>query len=361
MKYAFSGGVSMDTTFSEVVKKVIALYPLDVEQIYLLSYKGKKAVWSAQTNLGEVIIKKLPFDEGQIAFMIHAVDYLKENGVHTPGIFKANSGAGFVQVDHEYFVIFEAVYGTSPEYENEDELAMILEGMASFHKASRGIESPTGTFPSFLLTEWKSDMQKRYGRLQAWKQQKSLLTDPSAFDQLFLANADVFLAQCEASLSLISHPYFDKWVEETKVTKTLCHQDYAAGNLAIGDDGHLYVFDMDSLTVDLPVRDLRRIVNKVMKKLPEWDLQLLLTMLKAYQGANPLTKEQLLVLIADIQFPHLFYGQVSKYYERKEDKWTAAKHIQRLSEMIATELSKIKVVQASFVYLDEVVDYGKHK
>lgn len=351
----------MDTTFSEVVKKVIAQYPLDVEQIYLLSYKGKKAVWSAQTNLGEVIIKKLPFDESQIAFMIHAVDYLRENGVHTPGIFKSNSGAGFVQVDHEYFVIFEAVYGRSPEYEHEDELVMIVEGMASFHKASRGIESPTGSFPSFLLTGWKSDLQKRYGRMLAWKQQKSLLTDISEFDRLFLANVDAFLKQCEATLSMLNHSYFDQWVEETKITKTLCHQDFAAGNLAIGDDGHLYVFDMDSLTVDLPVRDLRKIINKVMKKRPEWDLQLMLTMIKAYQGVNPLTKEQLLILAADIQFPHLFYGQVSKYYEKKEEKWTPAKHIERLNEMIATELSKNTVVQAALAYLDEVVDYGKHK
>lgn len=351
----------MDTTFSEVVKKVIAQYPLEAEQIYLLSYKGKKAVWSVHTNLGEVIIKKVPFDESHIAFMIHAIDYLREKGIHTPGVYKSNSGAGFVKVDHEYFVIFEAVYGRSPEYEHEDELKMIVGGMASFHKASKGIESPTGNFPSFLLTEWKSDLQRRYERLLAWKEQKSQLTDKSMFDQHFLANADAVLEQCNASLAMLNHAYFDQWVEETKVTKTLCHQDYAAGNLAIGDDGHLYVYDMDSLTVDLPVRDLRKIINKVMKKRPEWDLQLMLTMLKAYQAVNPLTKEQLLILAADIQFPHLVYGQVSKFYENREEKWTVAKHIERLKEMIATELSKNTVLQAALAYLDEVVEHGKHK
>jgi Ser/Thr protein kinase RdoA (MazF antagonist) len=47
---------------------------------------------------------------------------------------------------------------------------------------------------------------------------------------------------------------------------TLCHQDYAAENLAIGSDGKLYVFDMDSLTVDVPIRDMWKILNKVMKK-----------------------------------------------------------------------------------------------
>ncbi|MFD0676136.1 MULTISPECIES: CotS family spore coat protein [unclassified Paenibacillus] len=348
----------MDTTFSEVVTKVIAYYPLKAGEIYLLSYKGKKAVWSIQTDMGEVIMKKVPFDEGHIKFMIHAIDYLRDKGIHTPKVYKTSSGEGFVKVDEEYFVVFEAVYGRSPEYEHEEELKMILQGMASFHKASQGIESPIGTFPSFLLTEWKSDLQRRCERLIEWKNRRLAATDKNKFDGLFLQYVDFFLKQGEVSLAMFDHSCFDKWVEETKVNKSLCHQDYAAGNLAIGDDGHLYVFDMDSLTVDLPVRDLRKIINKVMKKLDEWDQELLLTMLQAYQTVNPLTKEQLHILVADIQFPHLFYGQVSKYYDNREEKWTLAKHIERLEDMIATDISKGKVLEDLLVRLDEVVNYG---
>jgi CotS family spore coat protein len=139
------------------------------------------------------------------------------------------------------------------------------------------------------------------------------------------------------------------------VTKTLCHQDFAAGNLAIVDDGRLYVYDMDSLTVDVPVRDLRKILNKVMKKETQWDLQKMNTMIQAYQSVNPLTKPQYAVLAADIQFPHLFYGQVSKYYTGREEKWTAAKHVSRLQDMIDTELSKEAVLRSFLDQLDEVM------
>ncbi len=348
----------MDTTFAEVVKKVIAHYPLEATKIYLLSYKGKKAVWSIHTNIGEVILKKVPFTEQHILFMVHAIDYLRANGIHTPAVIKTHTGVGYTEQDGEYFVLFEAVHGQSPDYDHEDELLQILSGLASFHRASRGIESPTGTFPSFLQAEWKVDFQRRYERLLAWKEQRSQASDKSEYDQLFLLHVDSQLEQCQLAITMLHQSCFDQWVEATMAVKTLCHQDYAAGNLAIGNDGHLYVYDMDSLTVDLPVRDIRKILNKVMKQRPEWNLQVMKQMMKAYQAVNPLTKEQYLVLAADIQFPHLFYGQISKYYEKREAKWTTEKHITRLQEMLTTELSKPPVIKSFLAQLDEVIDHG---
>ena len=223
---------------------------------------------------------------------------------------------------------------------------MIMKGMASFHQASRGIESPTGTFPSFLLLEWKSDLQRRYDKLVKFKDERAQATNQNEFDHHFLTNVDTFLQQCQTSIKILNNPAFDQWVEEIKKNKLLCHQDYASGNLAIGKDGNLYVYDMDSLTVDLPVRDMRKILNKVMKKEAAWDLERMIKMMKAYQEVHPLTKEQYHILAADILFPHLFYGQASKYYENREAKWTLHKHITRIKDMIATEKSKEQVVQA---------------
>lgn len=348
----------MDTTFAQVVQKVVAFYPFTAKHIFLLSYKGKKAVWSIQTNIGEVIMKKVPFREDDIVFMVHAIDYLKAGGIRTPGVIRTIAGRGYVKLDNEYFVVFEAVHGRNPEYENEQDLLSILSGLAAFHQASKGIESPTGMFPSFLLAEWKIDFQRRTERLAEWASKRAKAIEVNSFDHLFLSHVEIFLNQCRTAITMLEHSCFDKWAEQTKGNKTLCHQDFAAGNLAIDNDGNLYVYDMDSLSVDLPVRDLRKILNKVMKKRITWDLQLMITMLKAYQKIHPLTKEQYGVLAADVQFPHLFYGQVAKYYEHREEKWTIEKHVSRLEETIATEQSKEETLKLFLNRLDEVVHYG---
>lgn len=348
----------MDTTFAQVVHKVAAYYPFTVKQIYLLSYKGKKAVWSIQTDIGEVIMKKVPFRKDDIIFMVHAIDYLKAGGIRTPGVVRTTANKGYVKLEDEYFVVFEAVHGRSPEYENEQDLLAILSGLAAFHQASKGIESPTGTFPSFLLLEWKSDFQRRTERLANWAKERTQALEVNPFDHLFLSSVEIFLNQCQKAINMLEHSCFDRWAEQTKTVKSLCHQDFAAGNLAIDSNGYLYVYDMDSLSVDLPVRDLRKILNKVMKKRIEWDLQLMITMMAAYQKVNPLTKEQFGVLAADLQFPHLYYGQVAKYYEHREEKWTMEKHISRLQDAIATEQSKDNTLSLFLNRLDEVVRNG---
>lgn len=348
----------MDTRFTGVVKQIISYYPFKVENISLLSYKGEKAVWAIQTNLGEVIMKKIPMSEERLKFMIHAIDFLKANGVYTPGVFKTNTGDGYVSLNGEHFIVLEAVRGRSPEYEFDEDLLRILRGMALFHKASKGIEVPSGMKATSHLGEWRLDFKKRYEMLLEWKKQRSNAKELSEFDRQFLLHVDVFLEQCQKSLSLLDQSYYDKWVEQCKTNKLLNHQDYAAGNLTICDDGNLYVYDMDSLTIDLPVRDMRKILNKVMKKRTHWEEELMMKMMKAYQEVNPLSKEEYLVLAADILFPHLFFGQVSKYYQNREKNWTVHKHLSRLNDMISTELSKEAVLHLFLNNLNEVSKHG---
>ena len=88
----------MDTSFAEVVNRVISHYPLKVEKVYLLTNKGKKAVWSIETNIGEVIIKKVPFDENHIELMIHAINYLRDNLFRFRFCFGGNGVYHFLSV-----------------------------------------------------------------------------------------------------------------------------------------------------------------------------------------------------------------------------------------------------------------------
>lgn len=303
-------------------------------------------------------MKKVPFDGEHITFMAHAINYLKNNGVYTPDVIRTKKGKAFIKLKGEFYVVFEAVHGKPPNYKYENELEMILKSLATFHKASKGIESPTGSFPSFLLKKWKSDFRNQYKRLLQLKKQVLQANEHNEFDQLFLLNVDTFLNQCQTAITMLEHPSFDLWVEQTERMKTLCHQDYAAGNLLIGNDHNLYVFDMDSLTVDLPIRDIRNILNKVMRKEAAWDLKTMIKMMKAYQEVNPLTKEQYHILAAELFFPHLFYGQVKQYYGKQDESRPFDYHLLKLKKMIATEKNKVKVIQKFLKRLDKVIGTG---
>jgi CotS family spore coat protein len=340
----------------ETVRRVLARYPYASSEMRLLSDKGKKAVWSVETDEGGAILKKVPFDAPSIEFMIAAIDYMRGNGLGTPRVRRTSDGGGYVAEDGEHYVLFDAIRGRSPDYRVREELRTMLRGLAKFHVASRGFESPTGFYPSYLLSEREASMRERRKRLADLKAKVAGKPDPNAFDGLFLSQVDAMLRQCDAAMDALDRTGYREWADLTHATKTLCHQDFAAGNVSIGEDGMFYVYDMDSLTVDVPIRDLRKLLNKVMKRNLRWDLETMLTMLQAYQEGNPLTQDQYRALVAELTFPHLFYGQATKYYDGREPGWSEEKHADRLRRMIATELDKERVLAEFLGRVGEVAD-----
>ncbi|MFJ7975500.1 hypothetical protein ACIQZI_07230 [Peribacillus sp. NPDC096379] len=45
------------------------------------------------------------------------------------------------------------------------------------------------------------------------------------------------------------------------MNKSLCHQDFASSMIVIDSDG-IFIYKMDSLTVDRPISDMSEILNK---------------------------------------------------------------------------------------------------
>ena len=339
-------------------KKAIAAFPIKTKNMELRSLKrktNKKAVWAIETDKGKFIMKRVPLDKDRILFMVHAIDFLRSNGVNTPQVIRTRNGEVFTNIAGENYVVFEAVYGRTPDYAKSKDLKKIMEGLALFHKGSTGFESPLGYYPSFLLNERKKNYLERYTRLAELKKEKMNSATLNEFDQLFLNHVDSFLKQGESSLTQFNNKPYDEWADSVHTTINLCHQDYAEKNLVITDKSDLYVFDMDSLTVDLPIRDIRKILNKVMKKEADWNLDVMIKMLKDYQRVNPLTKEQYEILGAEIMFPHLFYDQATTYYYNRQNDWTEQKHIAKLNHMILTETSKEKTLRKFFQRIGEVV------
>ena len=116
----------------------------------------------------------------------------------------------------------------------------------------------------------------------------------------------------------------------------MCHQDFAAGNLILTSSG-LYVIDTDSITFDLPARDIRKLFNKIMKKSGKANSELAKKIINYYQSINPLIYDEWQVVKYDLMFPHLFLGAMSKYYNQREESWTTEKYMQRIKEMIDVE------------------------
>ncbi|MBW7454240.1 CotS family spore coat protein [Paenibacillus sepulcri] len=322
------------------INEIMFQYPLRVKSVKLISDKGKKATWSVVTNAGTKILKKSPATQKRLLFLVQAIRHMQKNGAPIPAMVETRSGKDYAEDSSgNCYVLSDAVQGSSPTYGTEDLLAIMKE-LGRFHMASRGFTSNYTTNERVHLGGWAQSYERYIERLEGFK---GMAKSSSEFQKLYLLHADNFINQGKEALKWIRSSYYTNWVNKVAAQKNLCHQDFAAANLIKTGKG-LAVIDMDSLTYDLPARDLRKIFNKVMKK-HGWSAAKATAMLRAYREVHPLSDEECQIVYADLLFPHLFYGIASKVFNKRSE-WNPSVEVQKLKSFIAAESDRQKMLSS---------------
>ncbi len=324
---------------SEPLSEVLEKYPYTVKSIRTESYKQKKGVWWVETTEGMKILKKHPNSEPLLQFLLSAIAHLQNRGMHIPRVNETIDGSPYVKIGDTCFILIDAVEGVNPDYKKPEELNAIVRELGRFHHASVGFIPPDESKARQHLDNWRQDFSADAGRLTDFYNEETNKAVHKEFGKIVLEVFPSFLKRMEDAVTGLDGPEYRAWVNKIAESGGLCHQDFAAGNILLNSAGKVYILDTDSLTIDLPARDIRKLLNKVMKKNGKWDLALLENVLRAYQQANPLTIDEWAVLKLDLTFPHLFAGIMDKYYRQREKDWTESKYLSRLKEMIAVERS----------------------
>lgn len=325
----------MNNPYQEPLDKVLDNYDITVKTIKIETYKDKKAVWWVETDKGRMVLKKVSSSEQTLKFLLSALRHLRGNGIHLAPIIKTKSGADYTVADGTCYVLSGAVDGKSPSYEND--LEIIVRGLAEFHTASHGFKVLPDTKPKIHLGNWVQDLSSQLEKMRSFYDKEASVNGSNKIGQFIVAEFPYFYERALDAIDRLSSGDYTDWVEKGGRQGVLCHQDFAAGNLLLHPSGKLYVLDTDGITVDIPARDIRKILCKIMKKRGKWEFELTKRILKIYQSVNPLEPSEWRVVMTDIMFPHLFLGAMNKYCFRRDKEWTEEKYYKRIKEMCAFE------------------------
>ena len=324
----------------EDITGVLKEYDIEVKGIKLESYKGKKGVWWINTDNGYKILKKQSFSYKTLDYIIDAVNHLNSNGVYIPKIMKTKSGDDYVIKNDVCFVLSEAIKGSTLDYSSDENVRRIIHELARFHKASRGFKPREDYKVRTHLGLWIEKYENEMNKLEKYYHIEQSKKEHSEFGKIILQEYPHFYERIKSSIDGFKGKYYSDWVNEVQESGGLCHQDFTAGNCVLQDSGRLYILDTDSLTIDIPLRDIRKILNKIMKRKNNgWEYELTKNILRWYNEKNPLKEYQWKVLNPTLTYPHLFVGIMTKYYEKREKTWTEQKYLKRLKEMISIEKS----------------------
>ena len=301
------------TNYSELGTKVLLEYNITPQNLQTLQSKGLKTLWKFTYKGTTLCLKRLKHSMEEALFSVNAQIYIFNNGGKVPKILPNSKGDSITQFNGQLFVLYSWIDGRDMNLENPKDLAIALQALSKFHTDSIGYEPPTTAIISTKLGKWPNQYESMKNRMIKIKE-LCIQTPNNISYSTYLKHIDPIIEICDKTINLINNSAYNDLCSIIQKDSCLCHQDFGTGNVMLSKEGAT-VIDLDGVTYDLPIRDLRKIIGKRMMKFQDFNIDTVKSILKYYETNNTLSPEQKKVLIIDLMFPHWFFGLVKTLHK----------------------------------------------
>jgi spore coat protein I len=304
--------------YSQLAQEVLLQYKITPQNLSMLQSKGLKTLWKLIYKNTPLCLKRLnqPFEKA--LFSVNAQIYIFNNGGNVPKIYPNANGNPITEYNGQLFVLYSWIDGRDMNLDDPKglDLPLALKALSKFHGDSTGYEAPTTAIISSKLGNWPSQYESMKNRMLKIKELCTQNPNNASHSTL-LRNIDPILEICSNVVIAINKSSYKDLCNIKQNECCLCHQDFGTGNVMLSK-GIGTVIDLDSVTYDLPTRDLRKIIGKRMLKSNDFSFENNETILKFYETNKILSKELREVLKIDLMFPHWFFSLIKSIHKSDE-------------------------------------------
>lgn len=296
-----------------LAREVLGHYDLQVHDMLLITSKPDKggAIWKIGTSKGNLSIKCLHRRPRRSLFSVGAQAYMSGLGHRVPSFIPTKEGHYYVEAGGKLWIVTDWIEPLVPVSKVDlDGASQLCFGLGEFHKNSKGYVPPSGSEKSSRIYGWGKYYEKIIAKI-GWFQDIALAYSDTAASANLLAVIEEFKRQANDMYLRFQNSPYNAMLAKGEPHWGLAHQDFGWSNGQMGPGG-IWVIDLDGVSYDLPIRDLRKLITSTMDDMGVWDLTWIRGMIDAYHRANPLDQETFEILWIDMAFPNEFYKHVKE-------------------------------------------------
>jgi len=301
------------TNLMKLGSKVLLEYSIVPQKLQLLQSKGLKTLWKLTYKGTSLCLKRLNQSMEEALFSVNAQIYILNNGGDVPKVYPNARGHSITEYNGQLFVLYSWIEGRDMNLENPKDLILALKSLSKFHNDSIGYAPPIDAKISSKLGNWPNQYESMKNRMLKIKE-ICLQTPNNASYSNYINNVDPIIDICNKTINLINSSHYNDLCSINQNQSCLCHQDFGTGNVMLSKDIGV-VIDLDSVTYDLPARDLRKIIGKRMLNFNDYSIKSIESILKYYETNNAISQMDIEVLKIDLMFPHWFFGLVKTLHK----------------------------------------------
>lgn len=318
---------------------ILKNYPIEPMIVKQHQYNNKKAVWFIKTKDHSYALKRYTLTKEKWEKIISAYYYLYQKEINIGSLIVSNNYKPWIAHNNNYYILTSWVKGSLPDFTNPQDITKLTKNIANLHQQSKEYTPSTRDYKDKC-----SEIQRKQGLLLEYKYEAEN-TSKESFSRIYLKNFKHFFDIWEDGTNNYCNSTYEKCMKKLKEKPCLCLNSFSPQNFSLDKDGNLWTLHLDKICIDFPTTDLRQLLFKIMYINEDWNEEIFSKIIKNYMKVNNLTKDELKLLLTDLEMPHLFFNISSHYYLFPNNTAYKAKLTTNLTNAIELESKKTKLLQ----------------
>ncbi len=337
---------SLDLLSEENAKKyVLPYYNLQDSEVSRIKFKDtdkQRAVYKVTALNKNYCLKKVYFSKEDLLFVYSAIEWLYRNNINTPRILPTNTNGRFITYNDMLFILTPWIEGTKCNYDNADHILNSIKNLAYMHKSGRNFKPIEGSTVRTHFENISTSISKHFHQLLSCSNLAFKYGDN--FSKTFLQNFNINSLLAEIAYQVSST------IDDTNLTKSLCHLDYVNKNIIFDENDNVWVIDFDKCSIDYSTHDISYFLRRLLRRETTiWNLELSLKCLNLYEEVCPLNLDEYKYILAYLAFPQKFWKISKDYYN----------NIKKCNHNSFFYLLK-KATNKDTEHLDFIINFGKY-
>lgn len=327
----------MTTIFQDYVAEaqiILKNYPIKPNLIKQTQLDSKKAVWYVKTDENSYALKRYTLTREKWSKIISAYYYLFRKDFNIAPLIATNDFKPWIISDNNFYLLTNWVKGDLPDLTNIKDIIKITESIANLHLHSKEYTPQTREYEDTDI-----ELKRKHGLLLEYKYHAENKKNEE-FSLIYLKYFEYFFNSWEAALQKLAKSNYKELVKNLDKDPCLCLNNFTPSNFSLDANNNLWILHLDNINIDLPISDLRQFICKIMYVNGAWDKDIFSQIMESYLKIYPLTKEELKLLLIDLQVPHMFFNIATNYFLLSIDKAAASTLTASLNKAIALEKEK---------------------
>jgi len=337
----------------KIIEKVLSNYNLNV-----LSVEKVRSAYKVCTDTGIFCLKRVSHGYRKAKKAFYISEHLKNNGFDgVADYFAAKHNDLFIKYKDAAFYMTHWVEGREANFRLQEDVLRCAELLSEFHNRAKGFKKPKHVKVKSYYGKWIKHFDKYTAELEGFRDKIDRLPIKSEFDYMYRNYISSFANEARLATAILRQCNYDMLQEFQKNELYICHDSFYYQNVLIDKQNKMYIVDLESCCYNLPMSDLGKFLRRVLSKSKyKWDFDICRKIIESYCKIRPISKDEYILLLSMIVFPHKFWKLGRKRYV-KNKKWVEEKYKKKLRKIVKYNDYKREFIKCFIAFYSLDIEY----